>query len=209
MRSSAKAAAKNYKEQSEGDKMKETYNEIIQINSVIPTTRMVLRKFTSADVEDVYEYASDQQTVRYLTWAGISDLEAARKVITDFYCSDGIYAIEIKENKKCIGCIDVRIHPEHEKASFGYVLNRNYWNHGYMSEALEAILRLCFEELELNRVEATHYVGNEGSGKVMEKCGMRQEGIALQEVKIKGVFQDVVHYGITKEQYYMTPNKNL
>jgi len=98
-------------------------------------------------------------------------------------------------------CIDVRVNPDHEKASFGYVLNRNYWNHGYMTEALEAILKLCFEDLELNRVEATHYVGNEASGKVIENCGMRQEGIALQEVKIKGKFHDVVHYGITKDQW--------
>jgi ribosomal-protein-alanine N-acetyltransferase len=181
--------------------MKENYNDIIQMNTVIPTKRMLLRKFTLKDAEDVLEYASDKETVRYLTWAGISDLASARKVITDFYCNDGVYAIEIEEFKKCVGCIDLRIDPNHEKASFGYVLNRYYWNHGYMTEALEALLKFSFEELELNRVEATHYVGNEGSGKVMAKCGMRQEGLALQEVKIKGVFQDVVHYGITKEQW--------
>lgn len=70
-----------------------------------------------------------------------------------------------------------------------------------MTEALLTILSFCFENLELNRVEATHYVGNEGSGKVMEKCGMKQEGIGMKEVKIKGVFHDVVHYGIIKENW--------
>jgi ribosomal-protein-alanine N-acetyltransferase len=183
--------------------MKENYNEIIQSNTIIPTQRIILRKFTLEDAEDVYEYASDSQTVKYLTWEGISSLEAARNVITNFYSNEGVYAIELKDSNKCIGCIDLRIIPEHEKASFGYVLNRNFWKHGYMTEALLALLKLCFEELEVNRVEATHYTGNEGSGKVMEKCGMRLEGLALQEVKIKGIFHDVVHYGITKEQWRM------
>ncbi len=70
-----------------------------------------------------------------------------------------------------------------------------------MTEALTAILKLCFDKLELNRVEATHYVGNEGSGRVMNKSGMRLEGLAIQEVKIKGIFHDVVHYGITRSQW--------
>jgi ribosomal-protein-alanine N-acetyltransferase len=181
--------------------MKENYNEIIRSNSVIPTQRMILRRFMLDDAEDIYEYASDAETVKYLTWDGITSLEAARNVITNFYNHEGVYALELSDSKKCVGCIDLRIFPEHEKASFGYVLNRNYWNNGYMTEALNALLALCFEELEVNRVEATHYAGNEGSGKVMEKCGMKMEGLALQEVKIKGVFHDVVHYGITKEQW--------
>ena len=69
-----------------------------------------------------------------------------------------------------------------------------------MTEALSAVLKLCFEKLKLNRVESTHYVGNEGSGKVMAKCGMKLEGVGKQEEKIKGVFRDVVHYGITFDE---------
>ena len=70
-----------------------------------------------------------------------------------------------------------------------------------MTEALSAVLRLCFEKLELNRVEATHYAGNEGSGRVMAKCGMELEGVGKQGEKIKGIFRDIVHYGITKTHW--------
>lgn len=52
-----------------------------------------------------------------------------------------------------------------------------------MTEALSAILQLCFDKLELNRVESTHYLGNEGSGKVMKKCGMQLEGIGRRGAK--------------------------
>jgi ribosomal-protein-alanine N-acetyltransferase len=181
--------------------MKSNYNDIIRKNMNIQTGRLLLRKFNIKDKEAVLAYGSDEQTLKYLIWPGISDLEEAERVIFAYYSKPGVYALELKENRQCIGCIDIRIEPRHEKASFGYVLNRNYWNHGYMTEALTSILEFCFMKLELNRIEATHYAGNEGSGKVMVKSGMYYEGVAFQEVKIKGVFQDVVHYGITRSQW--------
>lgn len=70
-----------------------------------------------------------------------------------------------------------------------------------MSEALKLIIDFIFSKLELNRIEATHYVGNEGSGRVMQKCGMRYEGTGLQEVKVKDTFYDVVHYAILREDW--------
>ena len=71
-----------------------------------------------------------------------------------------------------------------------------------MVENFMEILKFCFEKLKLNRVESFHYVGNEGSGNVMKKCGMELEGIGRQEVKIKGVFRDTVHYGLIKEHWF-------
>ncbi len=184
-----------------GNFMKCNYIDIIRKNPVIETNRLLLRKFNIKDKEAVLAYGSDKQTLKYLVWTGITDPAEAEKVITVYYSKPGVYALELKKSNQCIGCIDIRIEPQHEKASFGYMLNREFWNHGYMTEALKAILELCFTKLELNRVEASHYVGNEGSGRVMQKSGMRFEGISVQEVKIKGIFQDVVHYGITRAQW--------
>lgn len=65
-------------------------------------------------------------------------------------------------------------------------------------EYLSVFTEHAFVEMKLNRVEATHYVGNEGSGRVMQKCGMKYEGTGMSEVKIKGVYRDVVHYAILK-----------
>lgn len=178
------------------------YKEILFDNEVLLSEHILLRKFKKEDAKDVLEYGSDEETLKYLVWDGIKTLDEAKTAIVDYYWSrQGIFAIELKENKKCIGCIDLRLEPEHEKSSFGYVLNRQYWGKGYMTEALSALLWLCFEKLALNRVESTHYIGNGGSGKVMKKCGMEFEGIGIQEVKIKGIFHDVAHYGITKERW--------
>lgn len=181
--------------------MEENYIDIIKSHSSIDTDRLLLRRFTAADAGDILEYASDERTVKYLTWEGMKTLEQAGKLLNSFYSNDGVYAIELKETGHCIGAINITVIPEHEKAGFGYVLNRKYWNKGYMTEALSKILWLAFEKLGLNRVEATHYAGNEGSGRVMEKCGLIKEGFALCEVKVKGTFMDVYHYAITKTQW--------
>jgi ribosomal-protein-alanine N-acetyltransferase len=188
--------------------MVDNYKEILYDNQNLETKRLKLRKATKMDIYDMLEYASDSETVKYLDWEGAETKDEVLKGVIDFHWSNpGIWVIELKETQKCIGTIDIRLRPEHEKAEFGYVLNRNYWNKGYMTEVLSSILQLCFSKLDLNRVESLHYVGNESSGKVMEKCGMKFEGISEQGVKIKGIFRDVVRYGIIKDQWY-TFNQN-
>ena len=185
------------------------YNKILTENSVLESERLVLRPFSMDDVNEVFLYASDAQVTKYLTWSSHTDITQTEKIVKEvFMGKPGVYAIELKSEQKCIGCIDLRLCPEHDKASFGYVLNRKYWNQGYMSEALKLILNLSFTKLELNRVESTHYVGNEGSGRVMEKCGMKYEGKGLQEVKIKGNYYDVIHYAILKENWVSLDKMN-
>lgn len=178
------------------------YNEIIKENSILESSRLILRPFSIEDVDDVLLYTSDDIVTKYLTWPSYKDKSEAEEVVKKFYIDKiGVFAIELKSENKCIGCIDLRLCIEHNKASIGYVLNRKYWNNNYMSEALSLILDLSFSKLELNRIEATHYVGNEGSGRVMQKCGMEYEGTGLQEVKVKGTFYDVAHYAILREQW--------
>ena len=168
----------------------------------LSSSRVKLRRFSFDDINDVFEYASDDLVTEYLTWPSYTSLDQIKEVIEQYYLSKpGLWAIELIESKKCIGAIDLRISEEHDKGSFGYVLNRNYWNKGYMTEALQDLLDFGFDVLQLNRIDATHYVGNEGSGKVMEKCCMKYEGVGLQEVKIKGVYRDVVHYAILRHDW--------
>lgn len=178
------------------------YNEVLYDNETLEAETVILRKFKKSDAADVLEYGSDAETLRHLVWEGVKTAEEARAAITDYYWSaPGIFAIEHRESGKCIGCISLRLEPHHEKTSFGYVLNRQFWGRGYMTNALSAVLALCFLKLELNRVEATYFVGNEASGKVMQKCGMEFEGIGRGEVKVKGEFRDVAHYGVTRERW--------
>lgn len=181
--------------------MIQDWEKILTETKLIEAARVELRRFMPQDADDVLEYGSDDTTMEYLIWDGVKTIEEARESVEGFLLSNpGAFAISLKEENKCIGCIDLRPVPEHDKASFGYVLNRQYWDRGYMTEALNALLQFAFKTLEVNRVESTHYIGNEGSGKVMEKCGMKKEGVARQQVIVKGNFRDVVHYGVLREE---------
>lgn len=167
----------------------------------IETSRLILRGFTLEDVEAVYDYAKDEETVKYLTWEAHKDIDSTEMIVKEFYMNEETFCISLKESDKCIGCIDLRVDETNNKLVFGYVINRKYWNKGYMSEVLNEVIKYAFLELKLNRVEATYYTENIGSGRVMEKCDMRKEGIGKQEVFLKNRYFDVVHMAILKEDY--------
>ncbi|MCL2753443.1 MAG: GNAT family N-acetyltransferase [Defluviitaleaceae bacterium] len=182
--------------------MVKNYNEVLYAHENIKTDRLILRKAKPEDAADLLEYASDPEVTQTLIWAGLSTFEEAYASIFNHYWSaPGKWVIELKESGKMIGGIDIILKPSHSKASFGYALNRHFWGKGYMGEALDAIVKLCFEKLQLNRVEARHYTNNPASGRVMEKAGMKYEGTAKQAEMVKGKLQDVVFYGVTREDY--------
>jgi len=104
------------------------YKEVLYDNETLDTPNLVLRKFKKEDAADIFEFASDDETVLFLTWERYKTINKTKAVIVNYYWpKPGIFAIELKTNRKCIGCMDLRLMPEHEKASFGYVLNRQYW----------------------------------------------------------------------------------
>ena len=187
--------------------MIENYIQALYDCKPLPTPRLVLRAFTKADAPGILAYAGDPPTVEYLEWGGVTTLaEAVKNIVEVYWASPAYFAIALKDTNECIGAIDIRIKKAHDKASIGYVLNREHWGKGYMTEALSAIIRLCFEDLELNRVEASHFAGNEASGRVMAKCGMLPEGVGIQQEKVKGVFRDNVFYGLTRRQWEVDNN---
>jgi ribosomal-protein-alanine N-acetyltransferase len=181
------------------------YNEVLYTNKRIETRRLVLRRIKPEDAEDILEYASDAKALEYQAWGGLSTLAEVQALIFDNYLpklSNILWAIELKETGKMIGTFDLQPNPDHDCIGVGYMLNRRFWGSGYATEALSAMVALCFECLGVNRVGGIYYAGNEASGRVMEKVGMAYEGVSLQEVKIKGIYRDVVRYGIIRSAYF-------
>ena len=165
----------------------------------IETMRLLLRPFSIEDASDVFEYANNEKTVEYLTWEAHKNIDESRKIIQTIYIPTNVYCIELKMEQKCIGAFEARIFPD--KASFGYVLNKKYWNNGYMSEVLKKMIDLFFENAKCKTVFGNHFFGNEASGAVMRKCGMKMCGIQKEYAKAKGKTFDAVLYQLERKDW--------
>lgn len=118
-----------------------------------------------------------------------------------------ILAICLQEDEKLIGAVGLTLNAIHQHAELGYWIGSPYWNHGYCTEACAALMSFGFEHLNLNRIFAQYFLGNDASVKVMQKLGMKYEGHLRQHVKHGQRFVDLIVYGILKEDFF-TGRKN-
>lgn len=88
-----------------------------------------------------------------------------------------------------------------QTAYVGYWIDEAQAGHGYVPEAVVACLRFAFAELHLHRVEISIIPRNRASRRVVEKLGIRFEGIAERMLSIDGVWEDHARYAITLEEW--------
>jgi len=112
------------------------------------------------------------------------------------------WGIVHKHSAKLIGTIGfVSVDRTHSRAEVGFALGRKYWSQGLMTEALGEVLRFSFSDMGLNRVVAKCFVENTGSERVMQKVGMKFEGVCREEALIKGKFVDLKQYAILRSEF--------
>lgn len=147
----------------------------------IETARLILRKPVAADTPHLYEaYARDPEVTRYLTWRphrGVADGEehAAQQLAAWESGKYFSWVISVKEGGELAGMISMR--PEGWRVELGYVLGRRWWGRGLMTETVRAVIDYTLSEPEVFRVWAVCDVENAASARVLEKAGMRREGI--------------------------------
>lgn len=88
-----------------------------------------------------------------------------------------MFAIILKETNEFIGEIGLHF-DRSNRAQLGYWVGQPLWNKGIVSEAVAAVLEFAFGKLALDQVYATCHTDNGASGRVVEKNGMKQSGIA-------------------------------
>ncbi|EKU49048.1 GNAT family N-acetyltransferase [Staphylococcus massiliensis] len=171
---------------------------------VLETDRLKLRPFKLSDAEDLYTYASDDETARFVTFERHTSVEDSRHTIAAYYMGAplGKYALELKSNARVIGAIDIRVDAENATGELGYVLNKAYTGLGYMHEAASKLLELGFEVLNLNEMHAFHDVNNTASERVLKRLNMRYRGVLPSYVKVKGNVVDYCIRSLTREDYF-------
>lgn len=175
----------------------------------IETDRLLLRRFTTDDAQDMYQnWASDGEVTKYLTWPAHADVSVTRAVLASWvkeYENDHVYqwAITVKgEGNASIGSIAVvSMEEETGKAQIGYCIGKAWWGRGITAEALSAVIGFLFEQTGANRIEARHDTNNPNSGRVMQKCGMTYEGTLRMSDKNNQGICDTAWYSILKREY--------
>lgn len=173
----------------------------------LETPRLLLRKMKISDAKDMYEYACRLDVTQYLLWSPHPDFEHTKSYLSFLqkqYKNGEFYdwAIILKAKNKMIGtCGFTAIDTLNNSAEIGYVVNPDYKNIGIATEAVSAVLRFGFAEMDFNRIEARYIIGNSASRRVMEKCGMNFEGIHASSIYVKEKYADIGVCAILREKY--------
>lgn len=88
-----------------------------------------------------------------------------------------------------------------QSAYVGYWVDQAHAGHGYVPEAVVLVVRFAFEDLHLHRVQIAIIPRNTASRRVVEKLGIRDEGVAERYLEINGRWEDHVRYAITAEEW--------
>ena len=181
----------------------------------IKTSRLTLRPFVIEDAQAMYEnWASDSEVTRFLRWPPHTDVTVSQTVLSawmaeyekpDFYQ----WAIVPDDFGAPIGTIGVNFCDDMlGLAHIGYAIGRPFWNRGYTTEALSAVISYLFAYVGMNRIESQHDPDNGASGAVMKKCGMKYEGTHRQADYSNRGIVDACMYAILRIEWEQTKNEN-
>jgi ribosomal-protein-alanine N-acetyltransferase len=110
-------------------------------------------------------------------------------------------ACEAGTPSELIGAASLAITAAHAHAEVGYWIAPAMWGRGYATEATRALLALGFGELKLHRIQARHFTRNPASGRVMQKAGMKLEGVHRAIFRRNGRFEDVAIYAVLEQEW--------
>jgi len=164
---------------------------------VLETQRLILRAFRQEDAEDMYHHwAPDPKVTKYLTWPAYTSVKDAVNRI-QYLQDNGVMTWAMVQ---VIGSIGTD-HVYDAQAETGYCLGTSWWNQGYMTEAMNAVIHYFLYDMKIDTVTACHDVRNPASGRVMQKCGMTCVGIFPGSGHNNLGISDEVRYIMTKDSH--------
>ena len=167
----------------------------------IRTDRLLLRDFRREDFDDVHVYGQDPEVARYMPW-GPNTPEQTREFLEKALVQQGTlprfdFGFAIEHEGKVVGAVALHLRDvANRTVELGYCLASAHWRRGIVSEAAHALVDAGFRKLGLHRIFATCDARNTGSFGVMEKIGMRREGLMLSERQTKGEWRDTYLYAV-------------
>jgi len=182
------------------------------VHVYLETPRLILRRFTPADLDDLVALDADPQVMRYINGGRPTPADEMRDEYLPFWLAYydrgdawGFWAAIERASGRFLGWFHLRplkTDPPDEP-ELGYRLIREAWGKGYGSEGSLALIDKAFRELGARRVHASTMKVNDASWRVMEKSGMRFVRLFHGEwpERIPGDEEGDVEYAITREEW--------
>ena len=179
--------------------MKNTTKKII-------TSRLILRKFKKDDYQVMFDnWASDEIVAKSAGWPKHEKLEDTKALVeywVNEYKNENVFnwVIELK-GESLIGSITViRSDLNNRTCEIGYNIGRKYWNNGYATEAIKAVIDYLFELNMFDTITAQCFEYNLSSSRVLEKNGFKKDGILRNRYIIDGKKVSLIDFSLLKEE---------
>lgn len=175
---------------------------------MIKTDRLFIRPLQENDYIEMLEYMSDPVVLHYEMFSPFTK-EELHQFTKDVIPHNSFYAVILLETNTLIGHLYFSITgpKEFNEYTLGYIFNPKIYNQGYCTESAKAIIAYGFKNLKAHRITARCNPDNIASWRVMEKIGMKQEGLLRKRVSFvteddgTPVYWDELVYGILQEEY--------
>jgi RimJ/RimL family protein N-acetyltransferase len=178
----------------------------------VETERLILRRFTPDDLDDLVALDADPAVMRYINGGRPTPRAEMRDDYLPWWLAYyergdawGFWAAIERDPGRFLGWFHLRPRETDraDEPELGYRLLRDAWGRGYATEGSRALVDKAFAELGAARVYATAMVANPASTRVMEKAGLRFVRLFHDEwpERIPGDEEGDVEYAITREQW--------
>jgi ribosomal-protein-alanine N-acetyltransferase len=166
----------------------------------------VLREILASDAADWHAYMSDPRVYEYISTPimSLADVEGLIGMLADGFGKKRQirWALVEPETGRMIGDLGFNaFHTRDRRAEVGYGLSPEHWRRGLMTCSLASIIDYGFENLALNKIEATVNVNNERSSGLLRKLGFELEGTLRDYRNRRGVFGDALSFGLLKREW--------
>ena len=166
-----------------------------------------LREVKLTDASDLFKICSKENVTKYLTWNIHKNIDETIYVIESFYLTktkSGLpnnYVIVETKTDKVIGVIDFMKGIRGPEVEIGYFLDDIYWGLGIVTKALNKLLEIGFNELNLDIIKIYHEIDNVGSMKVIKKNKFKEVGILKTHVPLRNKTIELIEYELKKDDY--------
>jgi RimJ/RimL family protein N-acetyltransferase len=178
----------------------------------LETDRLILKPHTPANAPAMHAWENDAELLHYSDSeapgsepGAVADMERYLREITAEWPRPSIihYAIHTKPDSELIGYGMIgRIDRHNRQCKLGIVIgDKREWRRGYAGEALEAVVKFCFDTLEMNRIGAEIYEFNSRAVRLFERLGFTREGVVREAVLKNGKFADEYLYGLLRREW--------